>query len=76
MKKVETTNECCNHEVFKKHHHSRGGSSNPIYGLGVIGALFYYLQSATSFWMVVAGIFKSIFWPAVLMFEMMSYFHL
>ena len=40
-----------------------------IYGLGLIGAAIYYLSHATSFWMGVIGILKSIFWPAFLVYE-------
>jgi hypothetical protein len=43
--------------MFKKHHcYSRGhhrhggnGDAGAIYGLGMIGALFYFLGNATSF---------------------------
>lgn len=44
-------------------------SGNPIYGLGVIGALIYYLSHATSFWMGVLGFFKAFVWPAWLVYE-------
>jgi hypothetical protein len=44
--------------------------------LGIIGALFYFLQNAVGFSMVVMGIIKAIFWPAVLMFELLSYLQL
>ena len=40
-----------------------------IYGLGVIGALIYFLQHATTFAAVVAGIIKGVFWPAVLVYK-------
>ena len=75
MKKEKTKTECCCNEkmIFKKHHHPRHGGSNPIYGLSVIGALFYFLSQATSFGMVMIGIGKSIFWPAILMFKLLTY---
>lgn len=60
--------------VIVKHqnnHHGHGG--NAIYGLGVIGALFYFLQNASSFETVVMGIGKAIFWPAILMFKLLTY---
>ena len=67
--------ECCKEKInFKKCHcHGQGGQSNAIYGLGVIGALFYFLQNATSFGAVMVGIGKSIFWPAILMFKLLVY---
>jgi len=49
------------------------GSNGAIYGLSVIGALFYFLSKATGFGMVMIGIGKSIFWPAVLMFKLLTY---
>ena len=46
----------------------RGGGS-AFYGLGLIGALVYYLGSATTFWMGLVGFLKAIVWPAFLVFE-------
>ena len=40
-----------------------------LYGLGVIGALIYFMQHATSFLLVVAGIVKALFWPAVIVYK-------
>ena len=75
MKEENKKTECCNEEMVFKRHHRRGscGSSNAIYGLGVIGALFYFLSNVTSLQMVVIGIGKSIFWPAILMFKLLTY---
>jgi hypothetical protein len=39
-----------------------------IYGLGFIGALVYYLTTAPSFWEAVVGFFKSLVWPAFLVY--------
>ena len=41
----------------------------PIYGLGLIGALIYYISTATGFWMGVLGVLKSLVWPAFLVYE-------
>jgi hypothetical protein len=59
--------------IFKRHHHHHHGGSSAIYGLGVVGALFYFLQNAATFGMVIIGIGKSIFWPAILMFKLLTY---
>lgn len=40
-----------------------------IYGIGIFGALLYYLQHATTFVSVVVGIAKAIFWPAVIVYK-------
>ena len=48
-------------------------ASAPIYGFGVIGALVYFLQHADTFWVGVLGFFKAIFWPAMLVYELLKY---
>ena len=80
MKKENMETECCKETNCcgempskKHHHHYSSGNSNAIYGLGVVGALFYFLGGATSFGMVLLGIGKSIFWPAILMFKLLTY---
>ena len=47
-------------------------SSGALYGIGVIGALIYYLQHATTFLMVLIGIIKAIFWPAVIVYKVLE----
>ena len=51
----------------------RGGASDAVYGLGLIGAWVYYISHATTFWLGVLGIFKGIFWPAMLVYELLKY---
>ncbi len=51
----------------------RGGTSEAVYGFGLIGAWVYYLSHATTFWIGVLGIFKGIFWPAVLVYEVLKH---
>jgi hypothetical protein len=52
------------------------GASQPVYGLGFIGALVYYISTATSLWVGVLGFFKAIFWPAFLVYELLKYLSL
>lgn len=73
MKKQNESSECCTDKVFSRGRHDHCGSSNAIYGLGVVGALFYFLQSAVGFSAVIIGIGKAIFWPAILMFKLLTY---
>jgi len=75
MKTENKSSECCDKKyLFKKHHHGGyHGGSNAIYGLGVVGALFYFLQNATTFGLVLMGIGKAIFWPAILMFKLLTF---
>lgn len=73
MKQESCSSECCKEMACGSkhcHHHSEPGA---IYGLGVVGALFYFLQHATTFGAVMLGIGKSIFWPAILMFKLLTY---
>ena len=39
-----------------------------VYGLGLIGALVYYIQSASSFWDGLYGVFQALVWPAYLVY--------
>ncbi len=41
-----------------------GGAGGAVYGLGLIGALVYFIQSATSFWDGVYGVLQALVWPA------------
>ena len=41
----------------------------PVYGLGFIGALIYFISQADGFWDGLVGIFKAIVWPAYLVYE-------
>jgi hypothetical protein len=54
----------------------RGGASEAVYGLGLLGAWFYYLTHAATLWMGVLGIFKGIFWPAFLVYEALKYLNM
>lgn len=47
----------------------RQASSNPVYGMGFVGALVYYLSHAAGFWGGAFGIIKAIFWPGFLVYE-------
>jgi hypothetical protein len=52
----------------------RGGASETVYGLGFLGALVYYIGHATSLWIGLLGVLKAVFWPAVLVYEALSFF--
>ena len=47
------------------------GLSGGVYGMAVIGAAVYYIQHAATFWAGVLGIFKAIFWPAVVIYKVL-----
>ena len=50
----------------------RGGGSEAVYGLGLIGAWVYYVSHAATFWMGALGILKGIVWPAMLVYELLK----
>lgn len=43
-----------------------------LYGIGVIGALIYYLQHATSILDGIVGIIYAIFWPGVILYKVLE----
>lgn len=43
------------------------------YFLGFIGAVVYYISSATGFWNGVLGVLKALVWPAFLIYEVLKY---
>ena len=48
------------------------GAAGGLYGLGVIGALVYYLQHASTFWVGVLGVLKALVWPAFLVYKLLG----
>jgi hypothetical protein len=51
----------------------RAGATDAIYGLGLIGALVYYIQHGHGFWGAVLGILKAIVWPALLVYDALKH---
>jgi hypothetical protein len=49
------------------------GSGGAFYGLGFIGALVYYLTTASSLLEGFLGILKAIFWPAFLVYGLLKF---
>lgn len=49
------------------------GAGDAVYGLGLIGALVYYIQQADGFWPVVLGILKALVWPAFFVYELLKF---
>jgi hypothetical protein len=46
-----------------------------IYGLGFLGALVYYIQTATDFLAGLLGIVKAVFWPGFLVYALLRSVH-
>ena len=45
---------------------SAGGG---FYFFGLVGAVIYYVSTATDFWAGLLGVLKSLVWPAFLVYE-------
>jgi hypothetical protein len=51
----------------------QGGSSDAVYGMGLIGAWVFYISRATTFEDRIIGFFKGLFWPAFLVHELLEF---
>jgi hypothetical protein len=51
------------------------GPNSAVYGLGMIGAVIYYVSNATTFWMGALGVLKAFVWPAFLVYEALKMLH-
>ena len=61
---------CCSTDnKCKKSKSSCGG----LYFVGFVGALVYYIYTATGFWMGVFGVIKAVFWPAFVVFGLLKF---
>lgn len=47
--------------------------SGAVYGLGFIGAVIYYISTATGFWNGVLGVLKAIVWPAFAVYGLLKF---
>lgn len=55
---------------------SGGANGGAVYGLGLVGALIYYIGTAAGFWAGVLGILKAFVWPAFVVYELMKLLNL
>jgi hypothetical protein len=51
----------------------RTGGGDAVYGLGLIGALVYYIQQADGFWSGVLGILKALVWPVFVVYDLLKF---
>jgi hypothetical protein len=56
---------------MSNHYGRRGGDA--VYGLGLIGALVYYIHTASGFWVGVLGVLKALVWPAFVVYELLQF---
>ena len=51
----------------------RTGGGDAVYGLGIIGALVYYIQHADGFWVGVLGVLKALVWPVFVVYDLLKF---
>jgi hypothetical protein len=56
-----------------KEHMCCHGSGGALYGVGFLGALVYYLTTATSLWAGFLGFLKALVWPAFLVYGLLKF---
>lgn len=57
----------------KKGWNGPGPGGGAVYGLGLIGALVYYIGHADGFWSGVLGILKALVWPAFVVYYLLRF---
>jgi hypothetical protein len=60
--KCDCKNSCTNR-------HQANATGGVVYGLGMIGAVVYFISHAATFWLGVLGFLKAIVWPGILVYE-------
>ena len=65
-----TENEDQNKEVK-----IQSGSSDAVYGLGLIGAWIYYIGRATTVREGIIGFFKGFVWPVFVVHDLLDFFN-
>jgi hypothetical protein len=48
-------------------------AGDAVYGLGFVGALFYYVGHAGTFMLGVLGVLKAVVWPAIVVFKLLEF---
>ena len=51
----------------------KNNPNGAVYGLGLIGAAIYFISTSTGFWTGVLGFIKALVWPAILVYEALSF---
>ena len=52
---------------------NKNAGSGIFYGLGLIGALVYYIEQANNASEIVIGILKAIVWPAFVVYKLLGF---
>jgi hypothetical protein len=65
--------DSCGYKGHRMRHMCGHGSGGAFYGLGFLGALVYYLTTATSLWTGFLGVLKALVWPAFLVYGALKF---
>ena len=57
-------------------HNGNAGVMGGGWFLGFVGALIYFLQHASTFWLGIVGFLKAIVWPAYLVYHLFVFLHI
>lgn len=60
---------------WKHNNKNHGNGSGPVYCLGLIGALVYFIQQVDGFWPTILAILKSLVWPVFVVYELLKSFY-
>jgi hypothetical protein len=52
---------------------NKNAGAGAVYGLGLLGALVYYLQHATTFSSGLIGVIKALLWPGFLVYRLFEF---
>lgn len=61
-------------EKVTKGKNMNNGSSGAVYGIGLLGALYYFLSNSSSFTEGLLGVLKSLAWPALVVYKFFEIF--
>lgn len=59
--------------MSKTHVVQNNASGGAVYGLGLIGAVIYYISTASGVGEGLLGLLKALLWPAFLVYELMKF---
>lgn len=69
----EEKNKCCKGNISPNAGDAGAGA---VYGLGFIGALFYFLQGTGSIESIFLGILKAMVWPGMLVYHLFKFLNI
>lgn len=49
------------------------GGGDAVYGLGLIGALIFYVQQAHGLWSFIVALLKALVWPAFVVYDLIKF---